>query len=79
MFLHIGADMEIMLRDIVGIFDIKSIRNSKIAERLLNISKKDGSIIFVSKEEAKSIIITKEKGKCLVIYLQFPPLLYKKN
>ena len=26
MFLHIGADMEIMLRDIVGIFDIKSIR-----------------------------------------------------
>lgn len=29
MFLHIGADTEIRVKDIVGIFDIKSLMTSK--------------------------------------------------
>lgn len=32
MFLHIGADTEIRVKDIVGIFDIKSLMTSKTAQ-----------------------------------------------
>lgn len=66
MFLHIGADTEVMINDLIAIFDIKSIKDSKITKDFLNISQEEGFITFISEEDAKSVVITEEKGKSVV-------------
>ena len=68
MFVHIGADVEIMIRDLIGIFDINSIDNSKISKEFLKVAQEEGFISIVSEDEIKSVVITEEKGKN-VIYL----------
>lgn len=68
MFVHIGADVEIMVRDLIGIFDINSIDNSKISKEFLKVAQEEGFISIVSEDEIKSVVITEEKGKN-VIYL----------
>ena len=68
MFVHIGADVEIMVRDLIGIFDINSIDNSKISKEFLKVAQEEGFISIISEDEIKSVVITEEKGKN-VIYL----------
>lgn len=68
MFLHIGEDVEIMARDLVGIFDIQSIKNSKITSEFLKAAEEEDFIFRVSQDEIKSFIVTQKDGKS-IIYL----------
>ncbi|KAE9630261.1 MAG: extracellular matrix regulatory protein [Epulopiscium sp.] len=68
MFLHIGADVEIRLKDLVGIFDMKSMEDSKITTEFLKVAREEGFVCVVSKDDIKTIIITEEKGRN-VVYL----------
>ncbi|NLM12559.1 MAG: DUF370 domain-containing protein [Epulopiscium sp.] len=68
MFVHIGADVEIMIRDLIGIFDMKSIEESKITMEFLKVAQEEGFVSVVSKEDIKTMIITEEKGRS-VVYL----------
>lgn len=67
MFLHIGADTEIRVKDIVGILDIKSLMTSKTAQSFLNIVQNEDLHKLISKE-IKSVIITEENGKSLFYF-----------
>ncbi|WP_094602735.1 hypothetical protein SPSIL_000060 [Sporomusa silvacetica DSM 10669] len=59
MFLHLGADTVIPLRNVIAIFDLKII-NSAITNQYINNIKASNKIIDISDNNAKSFIITNE-------------------
>ena len=57
MFLHLGADTVIPLRDVITITDIKTVR-SGINEDFLRVMTEESLIDDVSEGNAKSFIVT---------------------
>jgi len=57
MFLHLGADMVVPLRDVIAITDLKSAK-SGINKDFLNKMHDEKKIIDISEKNAKSFIIT---------------------
>ncbi len=59
MFLHLGSDVMVFVRDIIAIFDFETTTLSKITREFLSISEEEEFIINVSQEDLpKSFIIT---------------------
>ncbi len=57
MFLHLGGDVTVLRKDIVGIFDLESTKNP-ITKEFLEIAKNEHSIIkIMDKQPSKSFII----------------------
>lgn len=63
MFLHIGADVEVMKKDIVAIIDIDSINNSKISNDFITNAKKEGNVFSISEDIPKSIVLLNNNKK----------------
>lgn len=59
MFLHLGADTVIPLRNVIAILDMR-ITNSAITSQYINNIKAEKNIIDISENSAKSFIITDE-------------------
>ncbi len=68
MFLHIGGDFVIPVKNIIAIFDIESTTVSKDTREFLAIAEEEGFIISISDDLPKSFIIT-ETDKKSKIYL----------
>ena len=68
MFIHLGGDVVISLRDIITIMDIESSNASSNTREFLKTSEDEGFIRRISEDEAKSFILA-EKDKKTVIYL----------
>ena len=60
MYLHIGKAVSINYDNIIGIFDIDSLKRTKIYDNILENIKEN--IIDISEENDKTIILVKEKG-----------------
>ena len=66
MYLHIGNDMVVNTRDIVGIFDVDNTTVSRQGKRFLPTAQKRGQIIYATEDLPKSFIITENNGKTLI-------------
>lgn len=61
MFLHIGNNNIINTKDIIGIYDIESIKNTKEYKKMI-IQLKEEHHLFVEKDiEEKTLILTREE------------------
>ena len=60
MFLHLGADVVVPLRDVIAITDLKS-GKSGINKEFLNKMQDDKKIVDISENNGKSFIITNKK------------------
>lgn len=61
MFIHLGKDYTVNLKNIIAIFDIENTSVSKITrEFLVGMSKKD-NVIYVNEDIPKSFVLVKEK------------------
>lgn len=60
MFLHLGADTVILLRDVIAITDLKTIR-SGINDDFLRVMNEENIIEDISDSNAKSFIVTDKK------------------
>jgi len=60
MFLHLGADMVVPLRDVIAITDLKS-GKSGINKEFLEKMHDEKKIIDISEDNANSFIITSQK------------------
>ena len=60
MYLHIGKDYIINTHNLIGIFDIDSLKKTKSYESVL---KKIDDIKDISEDKKKTLIITKEDNK----------------
>lgn len=68
MFLHIGGDVVIPVKNIIAILDIESTTVSKDTKEFLTIAEEEGFIESISNDLPKSFIIT-ETDKKSKIYL----------
>ncbi len=56
MYIHIGNDVMLKASEIIGIFDISSLQQSRMNLRILNQLKKESP-------EVKSVIVTEKNGE----------------
>ena len=63
MFLHIGGDFVIPVKNIIAIFDIDTTTISKDTREFLRVAEEEGFIEAISDDLPKSFIITEVKRK----------------
>ena len=68
MYLHLGQNIVVNYKDIIGIFDIDKTTIGKISRDFLAHAEKFGKIINVSMELPKSFIVCK-KGSDTIVYI----------
>lgn len=68
MFLHLGEDVVIPIKDVIGIFDMKSSMYNSDTTQFLRLAEEDGFVERINQEQPKSMVIT-ERNKKSVIYL----------
>ena len=68
MFVHLGQDSVVNMKDITGIFDIENTSTSKDTREFLVKMSKDNKVIYVNEDLPKSFVIAK-KGEDEIIYI----------
>ncbi|QGU93754.1 DUF370 domain-containing protein [Clostridium bovifaecis] len=68
MFLHLGENVVVPLKDIIGIFDIETTMYSTDTIQFLRMAEEDGFVERITKENAKSFVVA-EVNKKSKIYL----------
>lgn len=62
MFLHIGGNISVPKKNVVGIFDAEKMKKSTISKEFLDLAKSEGIIEYSAPDQKrKSFIITTEK------------------
>lgn len=67
MFLHLGENIVVPIKDVIGIFDIDVARYSADTMQFLRMAEDDGFVERVTDEEPKSFVIA-EVNKMSKIY-----------
>ncbi|WP_446898172.1 extracellular matrix regulator RemB [Clostridium sp. LBM24168] len=68
MFLHLGENIVVPIKDIIGIFDIETSMYSSDTSQFLRMAEEDGFVQRITKDKPKSFIIA-EVDKKSKIYL----------
>jgi hypothetical protein len=68
MFLHLGENVVVPIKDIIGIFDIETTMYSADTSQFLRMAEEDGFVERITKETPKSFVIA-EVDKKSKIYL----------
>ncbi|WP_295084846.1 extracellular matrix regulator RemB [Ruminococcus sp.] len=63
MYLHIGNNYTVDIRDVIGIFDIENTTVEKCTKKLLERAEKEHHCIYTTYEMPKSFIITMKNGR----------------
>ena len=70
MLLHLGNEISVHTRDVIGIFDIEGTSVSKITRDFLNGAEKKGKkLIYCTYELPKSFVVTLDKDLTERIYI----------
>jgi hypothetical protein len=67
-FLHLGENVVVPVKDIIGIFDFQSTMYSSDTIQFLRMAEEDGFVERITKEQPKSFVIA-EVNKMSKIYL----------
>jgi extracellular matrix regulatory protein B len=68
MFLHLGENVVVPVKDIIGIFDLETTMYSSDTSSFLRMAEEDGFVERISKEQPKSFVIA-EVDKMSKVYL----------
>ena len=68
MFLHLGENVVVPVKDVIGIFDLQTTMYSSDTSAFLRMAEEDGFVERISKEKPKSFVIA-EVNKMSKIYL----------
>ena len=66
MYLHIGGDISVKIKDIIAVMDLETSSVSKITKDFLKIAQKSNSVINVNNELPKSYVVTNSDGETRV-------------
>ncbi len=70
MYLHLGGQTMVKLRDIVAILDLETTSVSKKTKDFLRINEKNSKILNVSEDIPKSYVICSENGSTKIYISQ---------
>ena len=80
MILHVGRDVTVRGRDIVGIFDMDNTTVGQETRRFLADAEKGGRVVDVTAELPRSFVVCAEKDSSETVYLsQIAPATLKKR
>ena len=79
MYLHIGNNYSVDVRDIVGVFDIENTTVEKCTKLLLDRAEKEKKCIYTTYDMPKSFIVTVRDGKEKVYISQLSAATLKKR
>ncbi|EQB88628.1 RPA family protein [Clostridium punense] len=68
MFLHLGENVVVPIKDVIGIFDIEATMYSPDTSQFLRMAEEDGFVERITKDKPKSFVIA-EVDKKSKIYL----------
>ncbi|WP_066870212.1 extracellular matrix regulator RemB [Clostridium mediterraneense] len=68
MFLHLGENVVVPIKDVIGIFDIQSAMDSSDTIQFLRMADEDGFVERITDEKPKSFVIA-EVNKMSRVYL----------
>lgn len=68
MFLHLGENVVVPIKDVIGIFDMETSMYSSDTIQFLRLAEEDGFVQRITKEKPKSFVIA-EVDKKSKIYL----------
>ena len=68
MFLHLGENVVVPIKDVIGIFDIQSAMDSSDTIQFLRLADEDGFVERITDEKPKSFVIA-EVDKMSRVYL----------
>ena len=68
MFLHVGNNMNIRERDIIGIFEMDNATMSHLTRKFLGDFQKNGAIVSAAEELPKSFILFRDKKKTKICF-----------
>lgn len=68
MFLHLGENVVVPIKDIIGIFDIESTMYSADTNQFIRMAEEDGFVERIAKDKPKSFVLA-EVNKKSKIYL----------
>ena len=63
MFVHIGNNIILEEKDIIGIYNIESMKDSEEYKNLIESLKRTDNLVSQANGDARSLIMTKENGK----------------
>ena len=63
MYLHVGNNQNVRIRDIVGIFDADTATVSAITKKYLSAADSEKSVSFATEEIPKSFVLYRDKKK----------------
>ncbi|MBQ7132580.1 MAG: DUF370 domain-containing protein [Oscillospiraceae bacterium] len=69
MYIHLGNDIAVNSKDIVGIFDLENTSVGKITREFFKKSTRENRIINVSLDMPKSFVICKKQNGKEIIYI----------
>ncbi|MBQ4515669.1 MAG: DUF370 domain-containing protein [Clostridia bacterium] len=58
MFLHLGGDIVVNLKDVIAIMDLDVTSTSKITREFLAVAEEEGFVVNVSEDLPKSYVLT---------------------
>ena len=68
MVLHLGGDVVIPMKDVIGIFDLETSEDSQTNKEFLEIVKEEGFVRVLSEDAPKTFVLTECNNK-IKIYL----------
>ena len=68
MFLHLGENVVVPIKDVIGIFDLQTTMYSSETIQFLRLAEEDGFVERITKERPKSFVIA-EVNKMSKVYL----------
>ncbi|GAA0178235.1 DUF370 domain-containing protein [Clostridium sediminicola] len=66
MFLHLGENVVVPLKDVIGIFDVETTMYSSDTRQFLRLAEEDGFVEKITEERPKSFIIAEVEKKSKV-------------
>lgn len=69
MYLHLGQEVVVRNKDVVGIFDLENTTVSAHTRRFLAEAEKNGQVVSVSSELPRSFVIVRDGGGNETVYI----------
>lgn len=66
MFLHLGGDTVVSLKDVIAIFDLDITSISKITREFLHVAEEEGFVVNVSDDLPKSYVLAENNNESKV-------------
>ncbi len=73
MYLHLGSDIIVNMKDIIAVFDMDNTTVAKSSRAFLAKAQQEGEVISAAEELPKSYIVTSYKGQTRVYLSSISP------